>query len=129
MKAGFPLLKARIALILSAVLVLTGAVPFLSLGALVGWQIVMRFQAGTWLPFSASGVSAHPAVIWIAGLAGLAIAALGVFAGLRQSAAIRARKQQHEDRLRRVQDYRRDASPADRLDGRREPYISGRRAA
>ena len=129
MKAGFSLLKARSALILSAALVAVGTVPLLGLGALVGWQIAMRFQTGNWLPFAASGLPVHSAVIWILGLAGLAIAALGVLGVVRQREAIRAHRQQHEDRLRRVQDYLRDEQPMDRLDGRREPTISDRRAA
>jgi hypothetical protein len=129
MKAGFSLLKARMALILSAALVAAGAAPALCLGALVGWQIAMRFQTGKWLPLAASGVPVHSAVIWILGLAGLALAALGVLGVIRQSEAIRAHRQKHEDRLRRVQDYLRDAQTADRLDGRREPTISDRRAA
>jgi hypothetical protein len=129
MKAGFSLLKARIALIASAALVVAGAVPVLGLAGLVGWQVVMRFQSGKWLPLAASGVPVHAAVLWIAGIAGLAIAALGVLGVVRQRAAIRAHKQQREDRLRRMQDYLRDGQPTDAPDGRREPFISDRRAA
>ena len=111
MKAAFSLLKARIALIASAALIVVGAVPVLGVAGLVGWQVVLRFQSGKWLPLAASGVPVHVAVLWIAGFAGLAIAALGVLGFARQRAAIRAHKQQREDRLRRVQDYLRDGPP------------------
>jgi hypothetical protein len=40
---------------------------------------------------------------------------------------MRAQRQQYEDRLRRVDDYRRES--ADFIDGRREPFITDRRAA
>lgn len=132
MKSRFSLLKARIALIVSAALIVVGAVPALALAALVGWQIATRYQGGKWLPLAASGFvpsALHPAVIWAVGLAGLAIAALGLLGVLRQREAIRAHRQHHEDRLRRVQDYLRDEHLPAQVDGRREPYISDRRAA
>jgi hypothetical protein len=40
--------------------------------------------------------------------------------------ALRADRQRHEDRLRRVADYRR--TDAGTIDGRREPFISSRPA-
>jgi hypothetical protein len=58
-------------------------------------------------------------------LAGLALIALGVRGLLRQRAALHARKNYQEDRLRRVQDYRQDDADSDAFDGRREPFISG----
>jgi len=57
-------------------------------------------------------------------LAGLALMAVGVRRVLIQRAAVRAQRERHEDRLRRVQDYQRDGT-SDTLDGRREPFISG----
>ena len=52
--------------------------------------------------------------------------AIGVFWILRQRTVIRAEKQRKEDRVRRLQDYRRDPVAADGIDGRREPYIGTR---
>ena len=57
-------------------------------------------------------------------LAGLALMAVGVRRVRIQRAAVRAQRERHEDRLRRVQDYQRDGT-SDTLDGRREPFISG----
>jgi hypothetical protein len=54
-------------------------------------------------------------------LAGVLLAGHGALRLLRQGAALRARRQYREDRLRRVHDYQRDH--ADAL-GRREPFIA-----
>ena len=59
------------------------------------------------------------------GLVGVALTAYGLLTLSRQSAALRAQKQRHEDRLRRVADYRRGEIS---IDGRREPFISSRPA-
>lgn len=56
-------------------------------------------------------------------LLGCAIAAFGVVGVLRQKTAIRVQKQRKADRVRRMQDYRRESSPADAVEGRREPFI------
>ena len=59
-------------------------------------------------------------------LLGAALMARGLLSSSRHVAALRADRQRHEDRLRRVADYRRtDAGP---IDGRREPFISSRPA-
>jgi hypothetical protein len=61
------------------------------------------------------------------GLIGAALMARGLLVASRQAAALRVARQRHEDRLRRVADYRRtDAGTS--LDGRREPFISSRPA-
>jgi hypothetical protein len=140
MKAGFSLVKARTALMLWAALAVAGAAPVLGFVALVGWQIAMLFLSGKWTPLPASVVfpqdllSAEAMSILsrvhvgvMPALLGLGVGAFGVLGVLRQRAAIRAHHQEQEDRLRRVTDYRREGS--DFIDGRREPYISDRRAA
>lgn len=59
------------------------------------------------------------------GLLGAALMARGLLSVSRWTAALRADRQRHADRLRRVADYRRaDTS----IDGRREPFISSRPA-
>jgi hypothetical protein len=142
MKAGFSLVKARSALMFWAVLLIVGAVPVLGFLALFGWQIATLFLSGKWMALPASIVfpedllRAHPAALsilgrmhvgWVPALVGLGVGALGLLGVLRQRAAIRAYNQKEEDRLRRVVEYRRDGT--DSIDGRREPYISDRRAA
>jgi hypothetical protein len=136
------LLKARTALILWAAVAVAGALPVLCFAAAFGWQLVELFETRKWVPMPAtlllpeSLLPSHPAGLWIvsklhAGLVpallGLGIAALGVIGVRHRRAMIRAQRQQHEDRLRRVDDYRRDGG--DFLDGRREPCIADRRAA
>jgi len=85
------------------------------------------------LIWTAGADTAKP-VLWALGrvhfalvpaLAGLAMMAAGVRGFLMKRAAIRAQRDYREDRLRRVQDYRRDDSATDTFDGRREPFISG----
>jgi hypothetical protein len=56
-------------------------------------------------------------------LVGIAVIAFGALSALRHLAAIRARKQRDEDRVRRMRDYRRDDSRVGAVDGRLEPYI------
>lgn len=144
MNTRFPLLKARTAVLFWAALAVVGAVPVLCFAAILVWQIVMLYQTRSWVPmpatllFPENLLPAHPAALWVLtrihaallpALVGLGIAVLGVLRFLRQRAAIRAHRQENEDRLRRVQDYLRDGGPTDRLDGRREPFISDRRAA
>jgi hypothetical protein len=60
-------------------------------------------------------------------LLGAALMARGLLSSSRQAAALRADRQRHEDRLRRVADYRR-ADAGTSIDGRREPFISSRPA-
>jgi hypothetical protein len=61
------------------------------------------------------------------GLVGALLIARGLLSSSRLTAAVRAERQRHEDRLRRVADYRRtDAGTS--MDGRREPFISSRPA-
>jgi hypothetical protein len=139
MKAWFPLLKARTALIIWATLAVAGALPVLAFVAIVIWQLATLFQTRAWVPlpatllFAESLLPAHPAAIWVlsrvqAGLLpallGLGLVAIGVLGVRSRRAAILAHRQYREDALRRVQDYRRDDSMADTLDGRREPFIA-----
>jgi len=142
------------ALIYPVLLIVAGAVPVLFFAGLVGWQLITLLQGGGWVPLPAlllfsdpsfafvpdlswiwrAGAGSPPAALWVLSrvhfallpaLAGLAVTALGVLGVLRQRAEQRARRQRHEDRLRRVQDYQREDRSADTLDGRREPFISG----
>jgi hypothetical protein len=144
MNTRFPLLKTRTAFLLWAALAIVGAVPVVCFAAIVVWQLVMLFQTRSWVPMPATVLfpenllPGHPAALWVLtrihaallpALVGLGIAALGVLGVLRKRAAIRAHRQENEDRLRRVQDYLRDGVMTERLDGRREPFISDRRAA
>lgn len=143
-------MKAWSALVVSAALVLIGAVPLLYVATLLGWQIVMLFQTGKWIglgltflftehglafvpQFPTTMAPEHPALVWVLSrihvgvlpaLVGLLLVGAGVLGVLRQRAAMRARKQYREDRLRRVEDYRRDEVRAERFDGRREPFIA-----
>ena len=110
-------IRARIALAVSAVLVVAGAVPVLYFTGLVAWQVVTLVQTGSWVALPAI----YPALVFA--LAGAAMIAAGVLRALRQRAAIHAQKLQKQDRVRRVQDYLREVS-GDRLDGRREPFIA-----
>ena len=141
------------ALIYSVLLIVAGAVPVLFFAGLIGWQLLTLFTGGGWVPLPAlllfsdpsfafvpdlsslwrAGADSPPAALWVLSrvhfallpaLAGLAVMAPGVLGVLRHRAERRARRQHHEDRLRRVQDYQREDRSADTLDGRREPFIS-----
>jgi len=134
-------------------LVLVGAVPVLFFAGLIGWQVITLFQGGGWVPLPAlllfsdpslafvpdlswiwhASADSPPPLVWVLSrvhfallpaLAGLAIMAIGVRRVLMQRAALRAQRDQHEDRLRRVQDYQRGDGSADTLDGRREPFFA-----
>jgi len=141
------------ALMFSVLLIVAGAVPVLFFAGLIAWQAVTLLQGGGWVPlpllllfsdhpfpfvpdltwiWHASADSPLP-ILWVLSrvhfallpaLAGLALMAVGVRRVLIQRAAVRAQRERHEDRLRRVQDYQRDGT-SDTLDGRREPFISG----
>jgi hypothetical protein len=142
------------ALMFSVLLILAGAVPVLFLVGLVAWQVVTLVQGGGWVPLPAlllfgdhsfgfvpdlswiwhASADSPPPILWLLSrvhfallpaLAGLALMALGVRRVFMQRAARRAQRENHEDRLRRVQDYQRDGISPDTLDGRREPFISG----
>jgi hypothetical protein len=85
-----------------------------------------------WLMSPDSLLPVHAAVTWILdrthvglvpALVGLAVMPVGALGAIRQMAVIRGGKQRDEDRLRRVQDYRRADFRTDALDGRREPFI------
>jgi hypothetical protein len=80
-----------------------------------------------------AGPDAPAPLMWILGkmhlavlpaLAGLLVAGHGVLSLLQQRALLRFYRQEHEDRLRRAQDYQRTMAPIDRIDGRREPFIA-----
>ena len=141
------------ALMFSVLLIVAGAVPVLFFAGLIAWQAVTLLQGGGWVPlpllllfsdhpfpfvpdltwiWHASADSPLP-ILWVLSrvhfallpaLSGLALMAVGVRRVLIQRAAVRAQRERHEDRLRRVQDYQRDGT-SDTLDGRREPFISG----
>jgi hypothetical protein len=143
----------------SAVLIVTGLVPVLYFLALLAWQFSVAWQTKwvalpLTLAFSdhallAAGKLAPvlpfiPEFPWkanptvaaildkvhvglIPALVGLALIGLGLLGAYRRNLAERRRRQSEEDRSRRVQDYQRDGT--DSIDGRREPFISSRRAA
>ncbi|HEU5176966.1 MAG TPA: hypothetical protein VFU24_05885 [Burkholderiales bacterium] len=94
---------------------------------------VLGFIPDLSLIWTAGADTAKP-VLWALGrvhfallpaLAGLVMMAAGVRGFFMKRAALRAQRDYREDRLRRVQDYRRDDSATDTFDGRREPFISG----
>lgn len=76
-------------------------------------------------PISALLDRVHVALI--PALAGLAFIAAGMLRIRRIADLRRLYRQKEEDRVRRVQDYQREEAPF--IDGRREPFISNRRAA
>lgn len=105
-------------IILGVILVVAGALGVLYGAAVLVVQIASSMQARTWLPAD------NLPIALIAAGAGAAAMGLGTYLVLRQKAARRARKQQEEDRLRRVRDYIRDTNSSfDTFDSRREPYI------
>jgi hypothetical protein len=107
---------------LGVILVVAGALGALYGAAVLVVQIASSMQARTWLPAD------NLPIALIAAVAGAAAMGLGTYLVLRQNAARRARKQQEQDRLRRVRDYIRDTNSSfDTFDSRREPYI-GREA-
>ena len=109
-------------IILGVILVVAGALGALYGAAVLVVQIANSMQARTWLPAD------NLPIALIAAGAGAAAMGLGTYLVLRQNAARRARKQQEQDRLRRVRDYIRDTNSSfDTFDSRREPYI-GREA-
>lgn len=109
---------SSVLIILGVVLVLAGALGAMYGAAVLAVHLANSMQAGRWL--AADNLS----LALLAAGAGLAALGLGAYLVLHQKAALRAQKQQHEDRLRRVRDYRRDPNSSfDTFDGRREPYI------
>ena len=109
-------------IIFGVILVVAGALGALYGAAVLVVQIASSMQARTWLPAD------NLPIALIAAGAGAAAMGLGTYLVLRQNAARRARKQQEQDRLRRVRDYIRDTNSSfDTFDSRREPYI-GREA-
>lgn len=59
----------------------------------------------------------------IPAILGLLVMTLGWVRARRQRAVMRALKQHREDRVRRLQDYRREETRIEPIDERREPYI------
>jgi hypothetical protein len=145
--------ECRMALMFSVLLILAGAVPVLLFAGLIAWQLVSLFTGGGWVPLPAlllftdhsfgfvpdltwiwrAGADSPQPIIWVLSrvhfallpaLAGLAVMAAGVRRILAQRAAIRAKRERHDDRLRRVHDYQREDRSPDAFDGRREPFIS-----
>ena len=84
------------------------------------------------LPFDWAWTT-HEAAVWILGklhvgivpaLIGCAIMAVGISGVLRERVLIRIHKERKKDRVRRIEDYRREAGRTDAADdGRREPFI------
>jgi len=146
MNTWFPLLRIRTVLVSGVALVVAGLLPVLYFVALLVWQIISFFQAGSWVALPATLLfkqhslpfipefpwAGHQAVALILdrlhiglvfALVGIALMALGALSALRQIAVIRARKQREEDRVRRVRDYRREDNRIAPIDERMEPYI------
>lgn len=125
-------------LIVNCALVVVGLLALVYVVALLAWQFNALWRTSSWVPLPATllftefGGTApqalatilermHVGLIFV--VPGLVLIALGAFGALRQLAVIRAEKQQREDRLRRIQDYRRQEFGTAAPDGRREPYI------
>jgi hypothetical protein len=109
-------MKAKTMLFLGIVLIAAGAWPAAYYLGQLAWQVTGMFQARAF---------ALPGAL-LPALGGLAAIAIGALCIVRQKAVIRAEKQRKEDRVRRLQDYRRDPVATDAIDGRREPYIGTR---
>lgn len=132
--------------VVNCALVLLGLLPVLYLLALFAWQMSGIFTAHKWValpvtliftehtfpflpefrwtaPAAVAAVLDRVHVGLVPAIAGLALAAFGALRALEQFAGMRAAKRQREDRLRRIQDYRRQPFGIAAPDGRREPYI------
>jgi hypothetical protein len=148
MQAWFRLLKARTLLLSSAAVVVVGLAPVLYLFGLIAWQFSTRLEAGSWVALPATlvftdhafafiprfdwGWSTNEVVAQILGklhlglipaLIGCGVIAAGISGLLRQRVLIRIHKERKKDRVRRIDDYRREASRTDAGDDRREPFI------
>lgn len=126
MKARFRLFKARMVWSFGIVLMVAGALPVFYFAALLGWQFSVLSETGSWAPLPAALPLGEQRAMILA--AALCLFALGALIARRQKAVILLEKQRRDDRLRRVQDYRRDASRVDPLEGRREPFMSASEA-
>jgi hypothetical protein len=87
------------------------------------WDWLMKPQTLLPLHEVVSGLLGRIHVGLPFGLFGMLVIALGFLFALRQKYAIREAKRRNEDRMRRIDDYRRDGSAADPLYARREPFI------
>jgi hypothetical protein len=126
MKARFRLLKARISLLFGMTLALAGAVPVAYSAALLGWQLSVFSETRSWIALPAALPLAEQRTLLA--LAGLVLFACGALIARRQKMAIAVEKQRRQERLRRVEDYRRDADRIDPMAGRREPFMSASEA-
>ena len=111
-------------------------IPLPAALAFTDHSLVQAGKAAPVLPFIPQlhwSWATHKVVAWMLGqlhvglipaLVGLAVTAIGALRVLQQNDVIRVQEQWHEDRLRRVLDYRREDGRAHALDGRREPFIS-----
>ena len=98
------------------------AAPVLAYLPQLPWDWLMKPETLLPLHEVVSGLLGRIHVGLPFGLFGMGVIALGFLFVLRQKYAIREAKRRNEDRLRRIDDYRRDTSGAD-PDARREPYI------
>lgn len=120
------MLKARILLLCSVVVVLVGLVPALYLLGLAAWQFDLWYETGVVAPMLASIPSFYrpwpPSVVLvqgltilhlgaIAGVIGCAAMAVGISSALRQSTLIRIHKNRKNEARQR------------RYDQRSEPFI------
>jgi hypothetical protein len=137
MNARFLLLKKKTLFLFAVALALAGAVPVLYFVGLFAWQLGTLFLTKSWVALPASllprfAIAAPQALAqaldWVHlglvfAIPGAAVMAYGVLGALRQVEAMRTIKQREEDRLRRLNDYRRAEMPSEPFDGRREPFI------
>jgi len=146
MNARFLLLKKKTLFLFAVALALAGAVPVLYFVGLFAWQLGTLFLTKSWVALPASllftgqafafvprfAIAAPQALAqaldWVHlglvfAIPGAAVMAYGALGALRQVEAMRTIKQREEDRLRRLNDYRRAEMPSEPFDGRREPFI------
>jgi hypothetical protein len=126
MKARFRLFKARMGLWFGTLLAIVGAVPVAYFAALLGWQLSVFSETRSWIALPAALPFAEQRTLLL--LAGLGLFACGALIARRQKTAIALEKQRRQERLRRVEDYRRDAERIGPLEGRREPFMSASEA-
>lgn len=126
MKARFRLFKARMGWLFGTLLAIVGAVPVAYFAALLGWQLSVLSETRSWIALPAALPLAEHRTVLV--LAGVVLFACGALIARRHKAAIATEKQHQQERLRRVEDYRRDAHRIEPAEARHEPFMSASEA-